>query len=245
MSDDLNREYEALNQIAQVYDIYNFDGRMRHYMLRSIKPFLIPGKALELGCMQGDFTEILAQEFDNLTVVDAAQTFLEHTQRRVGPRPHYIHSLFENLDLEERFDDIFLVHVAEHLIDPVMIFKKMGSLLSSAGRLFVIVPNANAPSRQIAVKMGLIAHNTALNDVDLKHGHRRVYTLDTLAHDARSAGLNVVFHGGVFFKPLANFQFDRLLGTDIISDGFMEGCYQLGFVYPDLCASIFVVCEKQ
>jgi len=43
---------------------------------------------------------------------------------------------------------------------------------------------------------------------------------------------------GIFFKALANFQWDRLLGTDIISKEYLEGCYQLGQVYP-ICARVF------
>ena len=46
------------------------------------------------------------------------------------------------------------------------------------------------------------------------------------------AGLNVVHRSGIFFKALANFQWDRLLATDIISPEYLEGCYQLGHVYP-------------
>ena len=49
---------------------------------------------------------------------------------------------------------------------------------------------------------------------------------------------------GIFFKALANFQWDKLLGTDIISLEYLEGCYQLGQQYPDLCSSIFLMCEK-
>ena len=32
--------------------------------------------------------------------------------------------------------------------------------------------------------------------------------------------------------------------TDIISKEYLEGCYQLGQQYPDLCSSIFLMCEK-
>jgi hypothetical protein len=49
---------------------------------------------------------------------------------------------------------------------------------------------------------------------------------------------------GIFFKALANFQWDRLLKTDIISKEYLEGCYQLGQQYPDLCSSIFLMCER-
>ena len=68
--------------------------------------------------------------------------------------------------------------------------------------------------------------------------------LNTLERDARDSGLKVHQRGGIFFKPLANYQFDKLLGGDVISDDYLEGCYRLGMHYPDLCASIFVVCEK-
>jgi len=90
----------------------------------------------------------------------------------------------------------------------------------------------------------LINHNSAVTQAEAQHGHRRTYTLDTLERDARAAGLRVVMRSGIFFKALANFQWDRLLATDIISQEYLEGCYQLGQVYPDLCASIFLLCER-
>ena len=65
----------------------------------------------------------------------------------------------------------------------------------------------------------------------------------TLAR-AQAAGLKVVHRSGIFFKALANFQWDRLLNTDIISEEYLDGCYKLGQLYPDLCSSIFLVCER-
>ena len=56
--------------------------------------------------------------------------------------------------------------------------------------------------------------------------------------------LKVVPRSGIFFKALANFQWDRLLKTDIISKEYLEGCYKLGQQYPDLCSSIFLMCER-
>lgn len=46
------------------------------------------------------------------------------------------------------------------------------------------------------------------------------------------------------FKALANFQWDRLLQTDIVSKEYLDGGYQLGQQYPDLCSSIFLLCER-
>ena len=54
----------------------------------------------------------------------------------------------------------------------------------------------------------------------------------------------MVHRSGLFFKALANFQWDRLLATDIISPVHLDGCYQLGHLYPELFSRIFLVCEK-
>jgi 2-polyprenyl-3-methyl-5-hydroxy-6-metoxy-1,4-benzoquinol methylase len=158
---------------------------------------------------------------------------------------NFVEGLFENVQLERKYDNIILTHVLEHLDEPVAVLKRVNDeWLNEGGRFFLVCPNANAPSRQIAVKMGLISHNSAITPAEKEHGHRITYSLDTLERDARSAGLNVILRSGIFFKALANFQWDRLLNTDIISPAYLEGCYQLGQVYPNLCSSIFLLCER-
>lgn len=72
-----------------------------------------------------------------------------------------------------------------------------------------------------------------------------IYRLDTLVGDARRAGLSVLNTGGVFFKPLANFQFDALKGGPLIGEAFMEGCYELGKEHPTFCASTYLVAERR
>ena len=106
------------------------------------------------------------------------------------------------------------------------------------------MPNANAPSRQIAVKMGLIEQNTSITPSEKEHGHKITYTLDVLESHAVKSKLNVTNRSGIFFKALANFQWDQLLQTDIISKEYLDGCFALGQQYPDLCSSIMLVCKK-
>lgn len=224
---------------------YDFDSTLRRYLMRTLDPFLLPGKALEMGCYLGDVTEMIAERYADLTVIEASGELVAAASRRLGARARFIHSTFETADLPDRYDAIFLVHTLEHLDDPVGVLRRVRSWLSATGRLFVVVPNANAPSRQIAVHMGLISHNHAITEAERTHGHRQTYSLDTLEREAVAAGLRVTHRGGVFFKALANFQFDRLAGGDVISDAYLEGCYRLGMRYPDLCASIYLVCDAR
>jgi SAM-dependent methyltransferase len=236
-------EARRLETIAQQYDESPFDSAMRGYMMRALAPWLRPGRALQVGCFHGDFTVELAKNYADLTVVDATRAFLEHTQQRVGAQLNCRLALFEDYETEERYDAVFLVHILEHVTEPVPFLAKARALLAPGGRVYVIVPNGAAASRRIAVKMRVLPTLGALSDADRKHGHRRVYFLDTLQDDAIASGMAIAASGGIFFKPLANFQFDGLMGGRFIADAFMEGCYRLGFDLPDMCASIYVVGE--
>ena len=154
----------------------------------------------------------------------------------------FVLSRFEAFAPEQPFDAVFLTHTLEHLDEPVEMLRRIGSWLSPTGRLFVVVPNANAASRQIAVAMGLIAYPTAVTPGEWEHGHRRTYDLPALTAHVAEAGLRAVETGGVFFKPFANFQFDKLIGSGAIGEDYLEGCFKLGAQHPDMCASIYAIC---
>jgi 2-polyprenyl-3-methyl-5-hydroxy-6-metoxy-1,4-benzoquinol methylase len=225
---------------------YNFDFDVMHkFMIRSFEPFFKEGRLLELGSFQGDFTKRLLPHFNDITCVEASDDALLKAKNILGDKVKFVNSLFENVKLPKKYDTIIMTHVLEHLEDPIVVLKRVKKeWLSDKGRLFLVCPNANAPSRQIAVKMGLISHNAAITDAESEHGHRITYTFDTLERDVKTAGLRVVHRSGIFFKALANFQWDMILNTEIISQEYLEGCYKLGQQYPDLCSSIFLMCEK-
>lgn len=242
-----NRDYdqESRDNDGRKY-AYSFDFDVMHkYMIRTFRPFFSGAGALELGCFRGDFTSRLMQEFPSVDCVEASKEAAEAARQRCGERVSVINDRFESVSLRRKYGNVFLTHVLEHLEDPVGVLRRVNDeWLEDGGRLFLACPNANAPSRQIAVRMGLIDHNSAVTPAEAQHGHLRTYSLDSLERDARAAGLSIIFRTGVFFKALANFQWDRLLQTDIISQEYLEGCYSLGQLYPDLCASIVLICER-
>lgn len=242
-----NRDYNS--EICDTSDhqyAYGFDFDVMHpYMIKSFEPFFNKGALLELGSFKGDFTRRFTDHFDDITCVEASSDAIEEAKGKLGDKVTYINSMFETVTLPRRYENIVLTHVLEHLDDPVKVLKRINDeWLSDRGRFFLVCPNANAPSRQIAVKMGLVSHNAAITPAEAEHGHRITYTLDTLERDAVAAGLKVVHRSGIFFKALANFQWDRLLQTDIISKEYLDGCYKLGQQYPDFCSSIFLMCER-
>ncbi|KAB1076069.1 class I SAM-dependent methyltransferase [Methylobacterium planeticum] len=245
MSDVRDFDQEAKDVPGHRY-AYDFDFDVMHkYMVRAFEPFFRPGRLLELGSFRGDFTRRLTPFFPDITCVEASGEAIAAAREQVHPAVTFVHATFETAALPGRYDTVVLTHVLEHLDDPVGLLSRVNDTwLADGGRLMIACPNANAPSRQIAVKMGLIPHNAAVTDAERRHGHRRTYSLDTLERDASAAGLSVVHRTGVFFKALANFQWDELLKTDIVSAEYLDGCYALGQHYPDLCASIVLICER-
>ena len=154
------------------------------------------------------------------------------------------HCKIEDYVSSNRFQNIFLMHTLEHIEDDVKALTAIRSLLSDSGRLFVVVPNANAASRQIAVAGGIISGTKGVTDSEREHGHYRTYDLVDLKQSVHNSGLKTIAEGGVFFKGLANFQLDQAIETGIIGAAYLKGCVELGKVMPELCSSIYVVCER-
>jgi SAM-dependent methyltransferase len=239
------RDYnaEAQSRPDKQYD-YNFDEIVRDYMMKRFAPHFQPGPALELGCHEGRSTTLLAQHFNDLTVIEASSDAIAIAQRNSPDGVRFINAPFEEANLDRQYRSIFLINTLEHLEETGPVLRKIHDWLASDGHFYVLVPNADAPSRQIAVQMGLIASNNAVTPGEWAHGHRRTYSFDTLEADVRAAGFRVEQRGGLMFKALANFQFDRALEAGIIDEKYLDGIYNLGMIYPQMCASIYLMCGK-
>lgn len=240
---DYNLEFD--DKVGRKYS-YNFDYDVMHYyFIKAMQPFFKGNDVLELGCFMGKFTRRLQRYFSKITCVEASNEAIMEAKKILRDDVKIINSTFETAKLADKYNNVIMTHVLEHVDEPIKVLQRVkNEWLSDDGKFFLICPNANAPSRQIAVKMGIISHNSAVTLAEKKHGHKITYTLDTLERDVKSAGLNVIYRSGIFFKALANFQWDKLLNTDIISKGYLDGCYELGQQYPDLCSSIYLVCQK-
>ena len=224
---------------------YNFDLDVMHpFMIRSFEPFFQRGKGiLELGSHKGEFTKLLLHYFKYVTCVEMDEECIAKAIGLFREEVIILNRRIEDVVLPYKFGNIVLTHVLEHVDDPVLVLKRIkDEWLLPEGILLLVCPNANAVSRQIAVKMRLIQDNAVVTPSEKAHGHKRTYSMTTLENDVEEAGLKVVHRSGIFFKALANFQWDKILKTDIVSPAYLEGCYKLGQQYPDMCSSIFLVC---
>src|SRR4051812_21332144 len=153
------RDFDAELDDSQGHQYaYDFDIDVMHrFKIEAFRPYLRPGRLLELGSHEGDFTQRLLPFVSDVTCVDASSEAIAVAKDRLGGRVTFKHATIEDVSGLGRYDNVVVTHVLEHLDDPVVALRRINDeWLTSDGRLFLVCPNANAPSRQIAVHMGLI-----------------------------------------------------------------------------------------
>jgi 2-polyprenyl-3-methyl-5-hydroxy-6-metoxy-1,4-benzoquinol methylase len=205
------------------------------YSVRIFSRHWRPGSCLELGPAEGLATASLVKHFDDLTCVDGAETFCTALARRY-PGIHVECSLFEEYQPGRTFDNIVLGHVLEHVDDPVTILTCVKGWLSGGGRVFAAVPNARSLHRQMGVVMGLLKTEDTLNELDMHHGHRRVYNPESFRRDFIMSGLRVEMFGGYWIKTVANAHLEAHWTPAMI-----ESAMVVGERYPDIAAEIYVI----
>src|SRR6476659_9796289 len=113
---DYNAEYQDNESRKYAYGI---DSIVRRYMMRTLAPYFSKGKALEIGCLEGESTSLFAEHFDDLTVVEDSDNLIAIAKRNVPDSIRFVHATIETAELEAIYDSIFLVHSLEHLDDAV------------------------------------------------------------------------------------------------------------------------------
>jgi len=194
-------------------------------------------RCLELGPAEGVMSDVLAQSFPELTLVDGAQRFCDDLRRR-HPKANVVCSVFEEFVTDRQFDTIVLGHVLEHVEDPRDILTRARRWLAPGGVVCAAVPNARSIHRQAAVLMGMLPTEYSLNEADHHHGHRRVYDPDAFRADFIAAGYAIHHFGGYWLKPLSNGQIEATWTPEMM-DAFM----QVGERYPDIAGEIYVIAE--
>jgi len=209
------------------------------YAFKIAERHMVGDSILEMGPAEGVMTELLVATGKKLTLVEGSALFCDSLHRRF-PQAQTIHSLFEEFQPNELFDNIILGHVLEHVEDPVDILSRAKRWLKPGiGRLFGAVPNARSLHRQAAVIMGILRQEDALNEMDVHHGHRRVFNPESFRNAFFQAGLKIEVFGGYWMKPVSNTQIEASWSHEMI-EAFMA----LGERYPDIAGEIYVVAMR-
>lgn len=231
------RERERLESIAE-HSQYaaGVNSDMVDYSCRVFARYMKPGGAtLELGPAEGVMTDRLARRQNQLTVVEGSATFCDQLRSR-HPGITVVNALFEDFEPTQKFDNILLGHVLEHVESPNQILTRCRDWLCKDGVALAAVPNSRSLHRQAAVLMGLLPYESAMNDADRQHGHRRVFDPESFRQCFNEAGYTIAVFGGYWLKPVSNSQIAASWDPEMIQ-AFMR----LGERYPDIAAEIYVI----
>lgn len=193
------------------------------------------GSVLELGPAEGLMTERLLNEFSDVTVVEGSSEFCKLLLEKFDDL-EVIHSFFEDFNSQKTFDNIILGHVLEHVDDPLLVLKHIKKFLSPGGIIFCAVPNSASLHRQAAVLLGLLETEASMSELDIHHGHQRVFNPSLLKDVFSSADLSIKNFGGYWLKPVSNAQIEESWTSEMLG-AFMI----LGERYPEIAGEIYVV----
>jgi SAM-dependent methyltransferase len=171
--------------------------------------------ALEVGCGNGSWTEVLCRRYQRVDVVDGSRQLLDrvvaaNTGSAATLSTH--HTTIEEFTAQHHgcWHHVYMTFLLEHLVDPVQVLRTIGNWIEPDGRLFVAVPNANSLHRVLAVRMGLIERTDELSVNDRRVGHHRVYTRTLLLDHLGRAGFAVLCERPIGLKPLTLRQMEHL-----------------------------------
>lgn len=88
--------------------------------------------------------------------------------------------------------------------------------------------------------MGLLETEETLNEMDVHHGHHRVFTPESFRNSFLKSSFKIKHFGGYLIKTASNQQIIDTWTPEMLN-AFME----IGERYPDIAAEILIVAEAQ
>lgn len=200
---DLDAFADAYYLNGAVADVPIEELGQRRSVHRTIDALHGAGRVLELGYGTGLMTgELLGRGVPIEVVEGSPKLCAAARERHPGLVVH--EALFETFAPEQPYDAVLALHIAEHVDDPVTLFRQVHRWLRPGGAVVAVVPNARSLHRRLAVRMGLQPALDTLSARDELVGHQRVYDLLGLAEDLTAAGFAVEERFGYQVKTVPN-----------------------------------------
>ena len=230
---------EIPNQRKDAYDEhFVLDNRlMLEWYPRRVADQASGPSMLELGLGHGFTTSFFAEHFSPYKVIDGSAEMIERFRSRFGlPQVDIVESWFEHFDTDDRYDNIAMGFVLEHVDDPGLILRRYRRLLNPGGSIFVAVPNSESLHRRFGQAAGMLPDLELLSDVDLEFGHQRYFNLRTLTRLCEDSGFKVAKAEGILLKTITTGQIEQL----DLSPAIMQAMLKVGVDYPELCNAILL-----
>jgi 2-polyprenyl-3-methyl-5-hydroxy-6-metoxy-1,4-benzoquinol methylase len=234
---------DELNRAAEHYYFTNqqtgIDNRCRERMIARCLKTVPKGQVLELGFMDGQWTDRFLGKGCHVTVVEGAARNIEYGFRKYSDNSNVtlIHSTFEAFEPTDRYDCILMGGMLKHLEDPVALLRRSRSWLSHGGLLIATTPNARSLHRRVGVHMGLLQDLNDLSATDRKVGNLRHYDLASFRELLTNGAYSVEEIGTAVIKPVSS----ELMQD--WSDQLLDALDRVADEIPDFGWYIYALCR--
>jgi 2-polyprenyl-3-methyl-5-hydroxy-6-metoxy-1,4-benzoquinol methylase len=234
---------DELNRAAQNYYFSSqqtgIDNRCRARMIDRCVKAARPGHVLELGFMDGQWTDCFLEMGSRVTAVEGAARNLEFGRTKYAARPEvrFIHSTFESFESNEQYETILMGGMLKHLDDPVRLLQKSRAWLKNGGLLIATTPNARSLHRRIGVYMNLLKDLTDLSPTDKQVGNLRHYDLASFRALLTDGGYHVEHIETTILKPVSS----ELMAN--WSDELLDALDRVAGEIPDYGWYIYALCR--
>lgn len=194
---------------------------------------------LELGIGHGLVLEKLRRAFTSLTILEGSGKLVREYSEKY-PDVEFVETFFETYATDERFLQIGMGFVLEHVDDPSLILRRYSELLAPGGKIFIGVPSSSSMHRLLGYKAGMLKDLRQLSDQDLAYGHKRYLTYDDWCDLIRKEGLEIARAEGLFLAPFATSQLVALR----LEKRVLHALSELAQEHPDLANSLFFEAVK-
>ena len=150
-----------------------FADRYNNWILSQILPAL-GDRVLEVGCGNGNFTELLAPHCSELTAIDLNSEYIALARQRLKAQPQVKFRVGDitNLAWQSEFDTVVMLDVLEHIPKDLDLLISLYQALARGGRLAIKVP----------------ALSWLYGSLDLAIAHQRRYNRSNLTQAIAQAG---------------------------------------------------------
>jgi 2-polyprenyl-3-methyl-5-hydroxy-6-metoxy-1,4-benzoquinol methylase len=217
------------------------DNRIKQLIIGRCEPFIKGPKVLELGYIDGIWTDVILRHGCSVDIVEGASRHVEHARKRYAEDAavRVYHHLFQEFTPEEQYDTVVAGDMLGCLPDAARFLQQAAGWMKPEGHLIATVPNSRSLHRRIGALMNIEATPTEINKLYREVGNHGSYDKYEFRHLLLSSGLRIKALHGCFLKPLTSAQIESW------SDDLLRAFAEIGDELEDYCYYIYAVCQKQ
>ncbi len=217
------------------------DNRTKRFVLERAMPFVKGPQVLDLGYVDGLWTDALRGKGCSVDVVEGAARHIEHLRQRypADSEVRGFHCLFQEFVPDRLYDTIVAGDMLRYVPDPRAFLERARGWLREGGCLIATVPNSRSLHRRIGTLIGMERHPVQANTRDREVGNLRSYDRYEFRDLLSAAGYRLHLVQGCFLKPLSS---EKMQHWD---DRLLRAFLEVGDELQDYCWFLLAICYRE